>query len=212
MSLKLVQNSAYASPESSKYQPDKRSHREGEGTLVAQPASMALSGHHPGPHTDHDGGATPNLQHSPNQLKQAESKQTGAGQPLSQQQQMDLSSKAMPTFNTARNAAKNKSEQTIYRPQGENVQRSPNQLKQAESKQAGTGQPLSQQQQMDLSSQAMPTFHTARNSAINKSEQTIYRPHGGNARHVGNSSEDHSKQTIGAVAPAPETTRDSHCS
>ena len=141
---------------SSEYQPDNRTDREREDTLVAQQASMTLSEHQRGPPTGPDGGtsrATTDPHHSPIQPKQAESRQSSAGQ-------------------------------------------SP-----------------SQPEQTDSSSRANGRFHTKGNKVKNTSEQTIYRHEGDDAWHVENSSEDHSKQTIGAavVVAAPETTRRSSC-
>ena len=103
---------------SSEYQPDNRTDREREATLVAQQASMTLSEQQRGPPTGPDGGtsrATTDPQHSPIQPKQAESRQLSAGQSPSQPEQMDLSSRANGRFHTERNTVKNKSEQIIYR-------------------------------------------------------------------------------------------------
>ena len=120
-SLKLVQDSAYASLESSEYQPSKRTYQEGEGTLVAQKPPTAPPEHQRSPRTDQDGGGTPDDQHSPIQHKQAESMQPGAGRSPPQQHQTDPSTKADTKFYTERNSVKNKSEQTIYRHEGDDA-------------------------------------------------------------------------------------------
>ena len=109
---------------SSEYQPDNRTYREREDALVAQQASMTLSEHQPGPRTGEDGGtsrATTESQASPIQHEQAESKQASTGQPPSQPQQTDPSSRANAKFHTERNTVKNKSEQIIYRHEGDDA-------------------------------------------------------------------------------------------
>ena len=82
---------------------------------------------------------------------------------------------------------------------------SPIQPKQAESRQSSAGQSPSQPEQTDSSSRANGRFHTERNTAKNKSEQTIYRYDGDNAWHADNASEDNSKQTIGATFVVPRS-------